>query len=145
MYTNECLYKDVYIIIEMMDDKMKNKINNNFIEFLKENQDVNFCGTINKEIPLKEQHLRKEIKLMLSQMYIDYFCNQEEKKEILAVEKNNIENFYNRDIFEREQTQENISREKIENTNVNNNLNMIKYKENIFTKILKLIKKLKKS
>ena len=34
-YTNECLYKDIYVIIEMMEDELKNRINPQFIEFLK--------------------------------------------------------------------------------------------------------------
>ena len=138
MYTNECLYKDVYTIIEMMDDNMRNKINNNFIEFLKENQDVNFEGTINKDIPIKEQKLKTEIKLMLSQMYIDYFCEPEKREEILRLEKQNIDNFYNRDIFEKKGNITN--QEEIKCLNINTGVDMIEYKENIFNKIINIIK-----
>ena len=73
MYKQEYLYKDTYTIIEMMDDNLKSKINSDFIRFLKENQDSSFEGTINKNIPLKEQNLREEKKIMLSLIYIDYF------------------------------------------------------------------------
>ncbi|MCI8471010.1 MAG: hypothetical protein HFJ35_06075 [Clostridia bacterium] len=146
MYTNECLYKDIYTIIEMMDNEMKSKISNKFINFLLENQDINFEGTINKNIPIKEQDLRIEIKLMLSQMYIDYFCEEEKKKEILEIEKKNIENFYSKDIFKKSYSeavnlkQTNLEGIKIEESNVNNGLSMIEYKENIFIKIINIIK-----
>lgn len=146
MYTNECLYKDIYTIIEMMDNEMKSKISNKFINFLLENQDINFEGTINKNIPIKEQDLRIEIKLMLSQMYIDYFCEEEKKKEILEIEKKNIENFYSKDIFKKSYSeavnlkQTNLEGIKIEESNVNNGLSMIEYKENIFIKIINEIK-----
>lgn len=146
MYTNECLYKDIYTIIEMVDNEMKSKISNKFINFLLENQDINFEGTINKNIPIKEQDLRIEIKLMLSQMYIDYFCEEEKKKEILEIEKKNIENFYSKDIFKKSYSeavnlkQTNLEGIKIEESNVNNGLSMIEYKENIFIKIINIIK-----
>ena len=62
-YTNECLYKDIYVIIEMMEDELKNRINPQFIEFLKENKNDEFEGTIDKNVPIKQQNLRKEIKI----------------------------------------------------------------------------------
>lgn len=139
MYTNECLYKDVYTIIEMMDNEMRSKINKRFINFLLENQDLNFKGTINNKIPLKEQNLRKEIKLMLSQIYIDYFCEEEKRKKILNIEKKNIENFYSRNIFEKPYAKK-VNRE-TSMKEINNNLNIVKYKENIFTKIINRIRK----
>ena len=99
LYTKECLYKDVYTIIEMMDSEMREKINEKFIDFLKENQNQEFVGTINRKIPIKDQELREDIKIMLSLIYINYFCTEEKKKEIMIIEDNNINDFYNRDIF----------------------------------------------
>lgn len=139
IYTNECLYKDILIIIEMMDNEMRNKISNSFIEFLIENQDVNFEGTINRSIPIREQQLREEVKLMLSQIYIDYFCSQEKRLEILKLEKRNIENFYSKKMFLKKKQQEIVKQDNIEN--VDNKLNIIHYRENIFIKILKKVKK----
>ena len=46
-YTNECLYKDTYTIITMMDEDLRSKISNKFIEFLMVNMDKEFEGTIN--------------------------------------------------------------------------------------------------
>ena len=99
LYTNDCLYKDVYTIIEMMSPELRNKINNKFIEFLKENQNKNFKGTVDKNVPIRNQNLREEIKIMLSMIYIDYFCSEEKRKEILSTEENNINKFYNKPLF----------------------------------------------
>ena len=134
VYDQGCLYKDTYTIIEMMDDNLKKRINPEFISFLKENQDNNFEGTINKNIPLREQSLREEIKIMLSLIYIDYFCEKEEKEKILSKEENNLKQFYNRDIFENnnfERQQKVIDEPK----------EMIIYKETLIQKILKKIRK----
>lgn len=102
LYTNECLYKDVYTIIEMMSPDLKNKINKKFIDFLKENQDVEFEGTVNKKIPIKNQNLREEIKIMLSLIYINYFCTEQNKEDLLILENYRIKDFYDEQIFKKE-------------------------------------------
>ena len=139
-YTNECLYKDVYTIIEMMNPDLRNKINKEFINFLKENQDIEFEGTIDKNIPIKNQELREEIKLMLSILYINYFCPQEKKKEILEAERKNINKYY--DVFKNKDNTK-LPESKIEeqvDKESQNNMQLIKYKENFLTKIMKKIK-----
>lgn len=131
MYTNECLYKDTYTIIQMMDDKMKNKINANFIAFLKKHQDAEFEGTINRNIPIREQNLREEVKLMLSLIYIDFFCEEEERRQILEKENENINAFYNKDIFKKKKSTE----AKIEQKNY-----PVVIKQNRWHKIIAIIK-----
>ena len=79
-YTNECLYKDTYTIITMMDDDLRSKISNKFISFLQENMDNEFEGTIDNKIPLKRQELRYEVRLMLSLIYINFICDDETQK-----------------------------------------------------------------
>lgn len=128
-YSRECLYKDTYTIIEMMDEEMRQKINYKFIEFLRDNKDDEFAGTVNKSIPLKEQKLLEEIKIMLSLIYINYFS--EDKEAILKEEEAKIEQFYNRNIFEKR-------KEKVEEKS------MIEYKENLFNRIINKIKRLLK-
>ncbi len=132
VYSNECLYKDTYTIIEMMNDSLRSKINPEFIDFLKQNKDDSFKGTVDRNIPLKNQNLRKEIKIMLSLIYINYFCEGEEKEKIIQKEEENIRNFYNKDIFETSNNKESIDEPK----------EMIVYKESVIQKIIKKFKKL---
>ena len=93
-YTNECLYKDTYTIITMMDEDLRSKISNKFIEFLMVNMDKEFEGTINNKVPLKNQELRYEVRLMLSLIYINFICDDETQKKLEAIDEENIQKFY---------------------------------------------------
>lgn len=140
LYTKECLYKDVYTIIEMMDSEMREKINEKFIDFLKENQNQEFVGTINRKIPIKDQELREDIKIMLSLIYINYFCTEEKKKEIMIIEDNNINDFYNRDIFEKRK--ENLLKQETEVQEDNTTVALVEYKDNFMKQIFRKIRNL---
>jgi len=136
-YTDECLYKDTYIIITMMDEDMRNKISNKFINFLKENMNKDFEGTINNKIPLKNQELRYEVRLMLSLIYIYFMCDDETQKKLETIDKKNIQEFYNKDIFANtvfSKKNEDYQKETIEEKS------LIEYKESLFSKICKKLK-----
>ena len=124
-YDNSCLYTDTYTIIEMMDDSMRNKISSDFIKFLKFHKNNEFKGTVDRNIPIKEQVLRNEIKIMLSLIYINYLCNKEDKDRILKEEEKNINIFYNKNIFDNVKKTENVvnNNEKIANNSNNENMN----------------------
>ena len=143
VYSNECLYKDTYTIIEMMNDSLRSKINPEFIDFLKQNKDDSFKGTVDRNVPLKNQNLRKEIKIMLSLIYINYFCEGEEKEKIIQKEEENIRNFYNKDIFETKNEIRNLSNDASNNKeSIDEPKEMIVYKESVIQKIIKKLKKL---
>ena len=65
-------FTDISIIIQMMSKSMKNKINPNFIKLIEENKDTEYVSNINKEIPLKEQTLNENTKIILALIYRDY-------------------------------------------------------------------------
>ena len=93
IYKDGYLYKDVYTIIQMMGEELKEKINPQFISFLEENQDKEYISQIDSSKPLKEQALRKEVRLLLSIIYIQYFCNKEKKIELLEHDKRLLEEY----------------------------------------------------
>lgn len=129
IYSEECLYKDTYTIINMMDYSLKSKISPKFIQFLEENQDKNYISCIDTKTPLKDQELREEIKLMLSIIYINYLCSSSEKEEIQKEENRNIKQ-YNKELYD------NMFEKKVE---TNNQLVVIE-KKNIIQKIIDKIK-----
>lgn len=129
IYSEECLYKDTYTIINMMDYSLKSKISPKFIQFLEENQDKNYISCIDTKTPLKDQELREEIKLMLSIIYINYLCSSSEKEEIQKEENINIKQ-YNKELYD------NMFEKKVE---TNNQLVVIE-KKNIIQKIIDKIK-----
>ena len=145
MYSDTFLYKDTYVVINMMSKEMKEKINPKFIKFLEENQDKEYESYLNNKIPLERQKIRPELKLMLSIIYIQYLCDSETKERILLKEKENIKRY-------NEQITENIFNKKeeknINNSNINteNNTELLIYspKERILKKIWNKIKKILK-
>lgn len=145
MYSDTFLYKDTYVVINMMSKEMKEKINPKFIKFLEENQDKEYESYLNNKIPLERQEIRTELKLMLSIIYIQYLCDSETKERILLKEKENIKRY-------NEQITENIFNKKeeknINNSNINteNNTELVIYspRERILKKIWNKIKKILK-
>lgn len=145
MYSDTFLYKDTYVVINMMSKEMKEKINPKFIKFLEENQDKEYESYLNNKIPLERQEIRPELKLMLSIIYIQYLCDFETKERILLKEKENIKRY-------NEQITENIFNKKeeknINNSNINteNNTELVIYspRERILKKIWNKIKKILK-
>ena len=116
MYSDTFLYKDTYVVINMMSKEMKEKINPKFIKFLEENQDKEYESYLNNKIPLERQEIRPELKLMLSIIYIQYLCDSETKERILLKEKENIKRY-------NEQITENIFNKKEEKNINNSNIN----------------------
>lgn len=137
-YTNECLYKDTYTIITMMDEDLRSKISNKFIEFLMVNMDKEFEGTINNKVPLKNQELRYEVRLMLSLIYINFICDDETQKKLEAIDEENIQKFYNRDIFDNASSSSEVIDSEAEESNEENSL--VEYKETFLKKIWNKIK-----
>lgn len=146
-YSDECLYKDTYIIINMMNDDMRSKISKKFIEFLEHNKDDKFEGSVNSMIPLKEQKLRYELKLMLSLIYINYMCDKDTRNRIMAEDEKNIKEFYTKNIFSN--SKDNEESRTISNLeNINNTadelkkdeMSLVEYKENFFSKFIKKLK-----
>lgn len=78
-------YNQVYKIIEYMPKEMQEKIPNELINAIKDNMDPTYQYEI-KEI--KEDELFEDTKKILSVLYTDYFSTDEERRIILAKEKN---------------------------------------------------------
>ena len=135
MYSDTFLYKDTYVVINMMSKEMKEKINPKFIKFLEENQDKEYESYLNNKIPLERQEIRPELKLMLSIIYIQYLCDSETKERILL--KQITENIFNK------KEEKNINNS---NINTENNTELVIYspRERILKKIWNKIKKILK-
>lgn len=132
-------FTDISIIIQMMSKSMKNKINPNFIKLIEENKDTQYVSSIDKNIPLKEQTLNENTKIILALIYRDYLCSNDMRIEILKQEKKEIEKKEEekRKKYEIHFEEKNI----IQNTKEDTSL-MIYKKESIIKKIFNKIKKL---
>lgn len=129
-------FSEVDMILNLIDSEMKNKVSANFIKFIKEEKDNNYKPNINPEIPLEEQDILPETIDILALLKLNYWCNEEEKKELLKILNKNEQQFqkeakekYDIDkLFKQNKTKETINLpEKVES-------------ENFIKKLIKFIK-----
>lgn len=83
-------FADVSIIIKMMSKNMQEKINPNFIKLIEDNKDTEYISYIDSNIPLKKQKLSPDTKALLALIYRDYLCSEDERKNLLIAEKQEI-------------------------------------------------------
>lgn len=107
-------------ILEYTEEKLKKKIPQNFLDFLKEIQSNTYKFEYDKNKRLSEQNLKPKTRGLIALVYKDYICDEDEKKEYLRiiqekimqkeVEKRKIYNpddlFKNKDIVKNEELQQ---------------------------------------
>lgn len=136
---------EVNLVLSYMDSSLVERIPESLINFIKRNRDVAYMPNITKEVPINEQPLSKDAKILLSLIYRDYWCD-EELKNILkredAIAKKEYERErrekYNSDnIFKNSKSSQTV--ENIQLENVAQEIQMTEYKESIFKKIINKI------
>ena len=124
-------FSEVDMILDLIDSEMKNKVSANFIKLIKEEKDNEYKPNINPEIPLEEQNILPETIDILALLKLNYWCNEEEKKELLEILNRNEQKFqkeakekYDIDkLFKTNKTKEIINLpEKVESENFINKL-----------------------
>ena len=137
-------FKEVYIILKSVGKEIQEKIPTSLLVFIEENMDKDYFFILDDKIPIEEQSFMDETLGIISLIYRDYLCTDEErekiknKDEIYFKEKQKeLNEKYNPDnIFKKNnQIQDNIL-----NNETSNNTAMIEYKESIFKKIINRIK-----
>ncbi len=131
------IYTDISVIIKMMPDEMKSRISREFIEFIEDKKSMNYLSSINPKVPLGEQILKEETKVLLGIIYRDYLCDKVEKVRLLEKDKQELDRLelekqqkYNPDnLFKKETKKENVQETAL-----------MKYKESIFKSFFKKLK-----
>lgn len=138
---------EVLDILEYLPKSTVNKIPNKFKEFLKENSNVDYKPNFDYSKGLDKIKLTHKTKLLLAMIYQNYICSEEEKINYNKILHENEEK-YQKELREKYNPENIFKKDNKSNTNTNININeenntyMIEYKENIFTKIKKIIFKL---
>lgn len=78
------------IILEYADDKSLASIPKSFRKFISENKSKHTIN-IDPEKSLEEQNLLYETKVILSQLYINYWCSKEEREVLIKKEKEQLD------------------------------------------------------
>ena len=137
-------YSEIFEILSLMEED-KEKVPQEVRDFFEEQRMKEYKPKIRTDIPLTEQNLRRETVVLLTILVINYWCDSEEEKQsfINELEKNEkvkkeLQEKYNPDnLFKnRKKTKEDVVMEQIEN------VGMIKYKENIITKLKEWFRKI---
>ena len=138
---------ELNIILNYMNVEHIKKIPTKFMDFITKNMDKDYIPNIDKNVPINQQELKKDTKILLSLIYRNYWCDNETQKKLFnqdLIDKKNFE----QEMLER-YNPDNIfkNKQKIiqEETVVKTHTELIEYKElkwyqKIFAKILRLFK-----
>ena len=83
-------YSEVNAFLQLIDSDMSNKIPKKLKNFFKREMDKKYQPVLKKNIPLKEQNLRRKTIAIISSLYLQYWCiDMSKKEELLKTYKNN--------------------------------------------------------
>lgn len=136
-------YKEVYTVLQDLNEEEYNKIPSEIIETIKENSNEEYEFVLNDELELKEQLLLPETKAILFNLFRDYLATPVQKEKIIKMqseerkklEEKKKQNYDSVDIFKT-----NKQKDVEEKTN-NQELQPVQIKkEGFFRKIINKIK-----
>ncbi len=133
-------YTEVLEIISHFSDEEYSKIPEEKIRFFEDNKDENYYFRIDPSIDLAEQNISKEANAILVILFRDYYATEEQKvklKEILEINQK-IEDEAKREKYNPDE----IFKNKRADATVNENMQMVEYKESFFTKFKNFILKI---
>ena len=134
-------YAEVYTILQELNAEEYNKIPPEVIKTIEANRNEEYEYELDDELDLKDQPMLPETKAILFNLFRDYLATPEQKAKIIrmqneARQKNELkkQQMYNTDVFA------NIQKEDTVQLN-SEKTQIVKYKENIFKRILNKIKR----
>lgn len=141
---NMIAYAEIDEILNLLEDKYREKVPEKVRTFFKEEKMVDYKPTIDVNTPLIQQNLKRETIVLLSILNLNYWCDTaEEKQKILDELSNNdkekqelLEKYNSDNLFKNKQ-------EKIIDESMQTGQELIVYKEtNFISKLLNKIKQL---
>ena len=89
---NARAYSEVYQIIQLLDDDLRNKLPDEVVLFFKENRDLEYEPYFNKYEVLENQKVLNETINVLAFLKLKYWCTTDEEKIFLKqLEENDVE------------------------------------------------------
>ena len=135
---------EVLEILEYSDDNILEKIPKKLIKFWNRTKSKTYKPNLDHDKSISEMNLKDKTKSILSMIYLNYLCNDEESKKIKSIINHNEEIYqtelvknYNSQYLEKEQNIANIINKNTKSTSII----IIENKESIFKKIINRIKR----
>ena len=134
--------KELNTILDFMNNEYIEKLPKKLLRFIKENMDISYEDNINQDTPIDKQNLKKDTKILLSLIYRNYWCEEDEKKKLME-EDANKKREYEKEIYEK-YNPDNIFNNKnkvIEDIKINEDeKQLLVPKETLFKKLINKIK-----
>ncbi len=132
---------DIDFILSNINEDMKNKLPIELRNIIHENKLNGYDSKIDSNIPIEEQRLHPDTVDFLSMLYLNYWCDNEDEKELLKqkFEENEIKNrekYSTDNLFKN-----NLNKLLVENVSTNYPI-VLSEKESIFIKIKNFILKI---
>lgn len=131
-------------ILNHMSSSDVNKISKKFMDFLERNKSKDYVPKLDHSKKLYEMDLKQKTKAILATIYLNYWCNDEQKEEYKKILKENEEK-YQKELREKYSTDNIFKRNNIqskEESVIQDNVSIMEYKESVFKKIINKIKKI---
>lgn len=131
-------------ILNFLDESEVQKIPYDVRKKFDEFQSKEYIWHINSNKRLDEQELKKETKDILVDLYVKYWCTDEDRKEVNKILKDNYEKKHLE--YRQKYNPDDIFKTKNKSKNYNQvqNTEIVQYKESLFKRIINKINKLLK-
>ena len=130
-------------ILNHMDKSYIDKIPKKFKDFLEKNKSDSYIPNLDHSKKIKEMNLKEKTKDILATIYMNYWCDAEQKENYIKTLKQNEEKYqeelkekYNPDNIFKNKTQKTIQQEQP----VQEDVDLVEVKESFFTKFIKKLK-----
>lgn len=135
-------YTEVNCLLEYLPQSYIDKLPKKLIELIKEQSDKQYNINIDTNKSLLEQNFSKKTKDLIAVIKYNYWSTDEEKQRLKNIfyenenkyQKELLEKYNPNDIFKKKEKKINITE------TIENNLQMVEYKENLFRRFLNKIK-----
>lgn len=84
-------FSEVDTILEYSSEEIRNKVPDKFRQLIKNNKDNNYKLILDEHKKLNDQELLIETREILSLIYRDYLCSEDERKELIKINNQKLE------------------------------------------------------
>ena len=132
-------FSEVYAIINLMPEKLKEKIPEKFKEFIIKEKSDTYSPSIN--LPIDDTKLMPETIAIMGMIYRDFLVTKDKKEKLVEEDRIEMEEYEKRLI--QKYPPSNLFQNKEETKEKEENLEITEYKkDSLFSKLKKLIKKI---
>ena len=136
---------EILDILKNSDDTIYKRIPNKLIEFWQRNKSTTYKPNLDHSKPLNDMELKEKTRDLITMIYLNYLCDDNEKKAMINILKNNERNYqlelrekYNTDNIFKNRKKEIVVKEE---TQVLVKYNRITFLQKVLYKIRNLFKR----